>query len=289
MATMFRYAVAAFASLALLGACRSGTVPNQVLTKPAPVHAPPPVARSPGRWVYNPSTAAQRFTIDQSAAITVGVDSAARTDTVTSHADVAFSNTPSTRGLNGTVSALFVGGGGRTAATPAGLQIPFSFRATYAAANLQLQFTAPVDSTPCSSTELAAAQSLRDLWFQAPDTIRLESMWADSSSYVMCRDGIPLRATVHRMFHVAASTVREGRTFLSITRLSRTLVEGHGTQFGDSITVSGAGNGQLTYELDPSSGEISSASGSATLNFSLRSSQRTQIVRQAAETRITRR
>jgi hypothetical protein len=288
---MFRCAVTGAASLALLAACRSGVVPNQVLTKPAPVHAhaPPPVVRSSGRWVYAPSTVAQRFTIDQSAAITVGVDSAAHTDTVTSHAEVTFSNTPSTHGLNGVVSALLVGGGGHTAATPAGLQVPFSFRATYAAGNLQLQFTAPIDVTPCSSTELAAAQSLRDLWFQAPDTIRLESMWADSSSYVTCRDGIPLRATVHRMFHVAASTVREGHTLLSITRLSRTLVEGHGAQFGDSVTVSGAGNGQLTYELDPSSGEISSASGSATLDFSLRSSQRTQIVRQAADIRITRR
>ena len=98
MRTLIRFTTVVTASCALFAACRSGVVPNQVLTKPAPVHAPPPVARSAGRWVYNPSTAAQRFTIDQSAAITVGVDSAARTDTVTSHADVAFSNTPSTRG-----------------------------------------------------------------------------------------------------------------------------------------------------------------------------------------------
>ncbi|MFI5232296.1 MAG: hypothetical protein ACHQSE_07265 [Gemmatimonadales bacterium] len=287
---MYRRAVPAAVSLALLAACRSGTIPNQVLTKPAPVRAALPVARSTtGHWAYRPSTVLQRFTVDQHAAITVGVDSTARTDTVSSHAEVAFTNVPSTHELSGTVSALLVAGGGRIAATPPGLQVPFPFRATYPGANLQLQFAAPADVTPCSSTALAAVQSLRDLWFQAPDTLRVGSTWSDSSSYVTCRDGIALRATVHRMFHVTASKVRDGRMLLSITRLSRTLVDGHGTQFGDSVTVSGAGNGQLTYDVDPSSGEIASANGSATLDFSLRSSQRTQIVRQVADILIGRR
>jgi hypothetical protein len=289
MSPMFRCAVTTVASLALLAACRSGTVPNQVLTRPAPVHAPPPVVRAVGHWVYHPSAAPQRFTVDQNAAVTIGADSSAHTDTVFSHTEVTFTDAPSAHTLSGTVSALLVGAGSHAAATPAGLQIPFPFRAAYAAANLQLQFTAPVDAAPCSSTELAAAQSLRDLWFQAPDTLRGGSTWTDSSSYVTCRDGITLRAMVHRMFHVAASTVRDGRTLLSITRLSRTLVVGRGLQFGDSVTVSGAGNGQLTYDLDPSSGEVASANGTATLDFSLRSSRRTQIVRQDAEIRIGRR
>ena len=286
---MSRCSVAAAASLVLLAACRSGTVPNQVLTKPAPVHAPPQVARPVGAWAYRASAAAQRFTVDESAVISIELDSATRIDTVSSHAEVAFTNAPATHAVNGNVGAFLVGAAGRTPATPRGLQVPFPFRAMYAATNLQVEFIAPADVTPCSSSELAAVQSLRDLWFEVPDTLRIGSTWADSSSYVTCRDGIPLRATVHRMFHVAGSAAHDGRTHLSVMRLSRTLVEGRGVQFGDSVTVSGAGNGQLAYDLDPVSGEVASATGTATLDFSLRSSRRTQIVRQAAEIRIARR
>ena len=90
------------------------------------------------------------------------------------------------------------------------------------------------------------------------------------------------------MFHISASAVHDGRVLLSIARLSRTVIDGRGSQFGDSVTVTGAGNGQLTYDFDPARGEVISAAGSATLDMSLRSSQRTQIVRQTTEIRIGR-
>jgi hypothetical protein len=168
------------------------------------------------------------------------------------------------------------------------LQVPFLFRAGYTAANLQLTFTAPADSAQCSSSGLAAAQSLRDLWFEAPDTLRVGATWSDSASYITCRDGIPLHSVVHRMFHISASTARDGRVLLSIARLSRTVIDGRGSQFGDSVTVTGSGNGQLTYDFDPARGEVISATGNATLDISLRGSQRTQIVRQTTEIRIGR-
>src|SRR6185312_5980684 len=151
---------------------------------------------------------------------------------------------PSQRSVNGTVSVLLVGGAGHAPATPTGLQLPFPFRAAYSAPGVQLQFSAPADAAPCSSTERAAAQSLRDVWFEVPDTLRVGSTWSDSSSYVTCRDGIPLRSVVHRMFHVSSAAVRDGRAILSIARLSRTVIDGRGAQFGDSVTVTGAGNGQ---------------------------------------------
>ena len=285
---MSRCAIAAAVSCVLLAACQRGPVPNQVFTKPAPVSAPPPVARNADLWVNRPSTALQRFTVDELAAITFGLDSAAHTDTLSSHAEVAFSSAPATGGVNGTVTAFLVGGAGRPAATPPGVVTPFPFRARYSARGAQLGFSAPSDAAPCSSTERSVAEALRDLWFEAPDTLRVGSTWSDSSSYVTCRDGIPLRSTVHRMFHVSGSTMRGGRMLLSIARLSRTLIDGHGSQFGDSVAVTGAGSGQLVYEFDPGSGEVVTANGSATMNFSLRGSQRMQIVRQTVEIRIGR-
>jgi hypothetical protein len=289
MRTLTRCTIAAAVSAVLLSACQRGPVPNQVFTRPAPARAAaPPVVRNSGPWVNKPSAETQRFTLDQHAVVTIGLDTAARSDTLTSHAEIAFTGVPSARSVNGTVGALLVGGAGRPPATPPGLQVPFSFRAGYAAANSQLAFTAPADVAPCSSTELAAAQSLRDLWFEAPDTLRVGATWSDSASYITCRDGIPLHSVVHRMFHISASAARDGRVLLSIARLSRTVIDGRGSQFGDSVTVTGSGNGQLNYDFDPARGEVISATGNATLDISLRSSQRTQIVRQTADIRIGR-
>ena len=273
----------------LLAACQSAPVPSQVLTKPAPVSTPAPVARGAGGpWASRPSTTLQRFTLDQHAVITIGLDTAARTDSLSSHVELSFTGAPAARSVNGSVSAFLVGGAGHAAASPPGVVTPFPFRAAYTARGVQLAFTAPSDITPCSSAPRAAVEALRDLWFDAPDTLRIGSTWSDSSSYVTCRDGIPLRSTVHRMFHVSGSTVRDDRVVLSIARLSRTVIDASGSQFGDSVSVSGSGNGQLTYDFDPAAGEVLSASGNATLNFSLRSSQRTQIVRQLVEIRIGR-
>ena len=275
-------------SAALLTACRQRPVPNQVLTKPAPVTRPAPEVRNAGPWVYRPATMPQHLVIDDRAVVTVGLDTAARIDTLTSHAEVSFASTPVPRGVSGTVAAFLVGSDGRATTTPAGLHVPFSFSANYGDAGVQLAYTAPRDGTPCSSMELAAMQSLRDLWFEPPDTLRVGSTWSDSASYVTCRDGIPLRSVVRRMFHISSAAVRDGRLLISIERLSRTRIDGHGTQFGDSVSVSGSSNGLLTYDFDPALGEVTSASGSNTLELSLRGTRRMEIVRQAAEIRIGR-
>jgi hypothetical protein len=289
MQTQIRFTAAAVMTCALLSACRSRPVPNQVLTKPAPARAAaPPLVRGNGSWVNRPSTEVQRFTIDLHAVVTIGLDTAAHSDTLTTHTEVSFTGVHSTRSVNGTIGAFLVGGAGHEPAAPPGLHVPFSFRAGYSAANSQLAFTAPADSAQCSSPELAVAQSLRDLWLEAPDTLRVGATWSDSASYITCRDGIPLRSVVHRMFHISAAAVHDGRTLLSITRLARTVIDGRGSQFGDSVTVAGSGNGQLTYDFDPARGEVVSATGNATLDISLRGSQRTQIVRQTAEIRIGR-
>lgn len=283
---MFRNVIAGLGCALLVAACQRGPVPNQVLTKPTPVSAPAPAVRGNGPWLYRPSTAAQHFVIDQRAVVTIGVDTTARPDTLTSHAEVSF--THGARAVTGSVAAFLVGDAARAPATPQGLQVPFSFSASYASADLQLAINTPADSVPCSSTGRATLQSLRDLWFQAPDTLRVGSTWSDSASYVTCRDGIPLRSVVHRMFHVAAAAERDGRVVLSIARLARTVIDGRGLQFGDSVAVTGSGNGQMTYDFDPVRGELISARGSSTLDISLRGSQRTQIVRQTAEIRIGR-
>ena len=279
--------VAAASACTLLSACRSGAVPNQVLTKPSPPSVAVPAPRSNGPWVFHPSAQRQNFVLDQTAVVAFRLDSAARTDTLATH--VALTFTAAAGATSGTVSSYVVQNAGRAAAAPAGLALPFPFRAEYSASGQQFGFTAPRDAAPCSSLALAAAQSLRDLWFTAPDTLRIGTTWSDSSSYVVCRDGIPLRATTRRTFRVSGSSERDGTAALTISRISRSTLDGTGSQFGEGVGVTGAGSGSLDYELDIGSGEVVSARGTAALDLTLRSRVRTQVVRQTVEIRISRR
>src|ERR1035437_1573112 len=231
--------IAALPSCALFAACRGGTVPNQVLTRPVAASAPTPVARTNGPWSYRPSTQPQGFVVDQRALIAIRIDTSTQTDTISSHAEVAFTITPSEGGVSGSVTAFLVQGAGRAAATPAGLATPFPLRAEYATHASQLEFTIPRDATPCASNALAVAQSLRDLWLRPPDTLRIGTTWQDSSSYVVCRDGIPLHATVRRTFNVFGTAVGDGRLLLTVSRISHTTIEGSGTKFGEAARGNG--------------------------------------------------
>ena len=275
------------ASWSLVAACH-GTIPNQVLTKPAAATAPMPPEPPNGPWPYRPSSRRQAFAVDQRAILAVRSDTITRIDTISSHAEVAFLTASSTGGVSGSVGVFVVQGAGRGASTPAGLGLPFPFRAEYSVRRRQLDFTTPRDTAPCASNPLAVTQSLRDMWFRPPDTLRVGTMWEDSSSYVLCRDDIPLRASVHRSFRITGVTQHESRALLAITRASRTTIEGSGVQFGESVGVSGNGSGDLVYSFDPVSGEVVSASGSATMDLSLRSRLRNQTVRQVGEIRIGR-
>jgi hypothetical protein len=131
-------------------------------------------------------------------------------------------------------------------------------------------------------------QSLRDLWFQPPDTLRLGTAWDDSASYVVCRDGIPLRAIVQRTFRITGVEERAGRFALLVSRISRTAIEAEARLSGEAISVSGSGTGAFGYAIDPNSGEILSASGLAVLDLMFRSRFHTQRVHQASDTRVVR-
>jgi hypothetical protein len=279
---------AALTCCLLLAACRGAAVPNQVLTKPAPVAVAPPAPRTAGPLSFRSSVDRQGFVMDQRAVVTIRSDTATRTDTVESHTELSFTIAPAGNVLAANVSAFLVGGGGRTPTTPAGLTLPFPVRAEYASRDAQLVISSPRDATPCASLALSAAQSLRDLWFRPPDSLRAGTLWRDSASYVVCRDGVPLRATTHRTFRVSSVNTTNGRTTLVISRMSRTTFDGTGAQFGEPVSLSGTGSGELNYVLDPTIGEILSASGNSTLDLTLRSRVRTQTVRQTAEIRIGR-
>jgi hypothetical protein len=171
---------------------------------------------------------------------------------------------------------------------PVGLILPFEFSAVYPAHGRQLVLSAEAATPPCASSGLAVAQSLRDLWFQPPDTLRVGTTWKDSASYVVCRDGIPLRTTVQRTFRITGVEKRAGRLALLIGRSSRTAIEAEAVQSTEAIRISGSGTGEFSYALDPDSGEILSGSGLTELDLVFRSRVRAQRVHQASGTRVVR-
>ncbi len=202
---------------------------------------------------------------------------------------MAFATFASLGRVNGTITAFRVqSGGSATAGAPAGLTLPFAFVGDYSARGQQLVVTTPRSPTPCASAQLSVTQAVRDLWFRAPDTLRVGTTWTDSTSYTLCRDGLPLQASVRRTFRVTGVSDRDGRTIITTLRTSRTSLSGGGRQAGDAISVDGAGNGELTYELDASAGAILSARGTTTFEFVLRSKLRAQRVRQTADVQILR-
>jgi len=187
--------------------------------------------------------------------------------------------------MAGTSGAHRVLAGSAAAATPPGLVVPFPFAGDFPSRGRQLELTQPASRTACASPAFGAAQSLRDLWFQPPDTLRIGTTWSDSSTYVVCRDGIPLQTSSARSFRVTAAADSGGRQVLTIDRIARGTIRGDGAQSGEPLTILGQMSGELTYQLAPATGDVLSVTGTSLLEFTLTSRLRTQQVRQRS--RIT--
>ena len=278
------FTVLTLGSALIVSACRS-TIPEQPIGRAvlAPVVASAPVGGGP--WLYRPATQRRLATLDQQATVEIRQDTLTRTDTVSLHAEVAFTVFAGTSRVTGTISAYRVQAGTAAAGTPPGLSVPFPFAGDFPSRGHQLELTQPASQTACTSPAFGAVQSLRDLWFQPPDTLRIGSSWTDSSTSVVCRDGIPLQTASQREFRVTAAADDGGRAVLTIVRRAHGTLRGGGAQAGEPLTIAGTTTGDLTYQLAPTTGELLSATGTSLLEFTLTSRLRTQQVRQRS--RIT--
>jgi hypothetical protein len=273
-------------ALALLGsACRS-SIPEQPIGRAAPAPVAASVAPGGGPWLYRPATQRRSVALDQQATVEIRQDTLVRTDTVSLRANVAFTVFAGTNRVTGAVSSYRVQTGAASG-TPPGLGVPFPFAGDFPSHKLQLELTQPAPQTACTSPAFGAVQSLRDLWFQPPDTLRLGTVWTDSSSYTVCRDGIPLHMVSLREFCVTASADDGERQVLTIARRAHGTVSGDGAQAGEPLTISGTTSGDLTYQLAPATGEVLSAAGASLLEFTLTSKLRTQRVLQRSRITIS--
>ena len=274
-----------------LVSCRAA-VPRQVLSQPAQTAPALSVTGVRGPWIRHASALRQSYVLDQRAEIRFSQDSLVRLDSVSSHSEITFATIPQTVRITGVLQVFRVLGPSREYKEPSGLRLPFAFSAEFPSGAWQVDFaplSAPLSAPDlCAGSELAVVQSLRDLWFQVPDTLRLGLQWHDSASYPLCRDGIPLHFSVRRDFRITRAAEEEGRHVLSVERVSGSSVAAEVVQSGRRVTVTGVGTGTFSYALDPRSGEIISARGSTILNLLLDNGLRVQRVQQVSEIRIAR-
>lgn len=124
--------------------------------------------------------------------------------------------------------------------------------------------------------DAAAVQGWRETWVAPPREVRRGSTWSDSSETSWCRDGIVLRAVMLRTFLVDRAVVRDGRLRVVVQRRSAIALRGAGLQFGDSVAIEGAGEGEATLELLPGNASIALGEGRSELRLTLRGRRRTQ-------------
>jgi hypothetical protein len=169
--------------------------------------------------------------------------------------------------------AVIVGADSSWRALP-GLSMPVSFLATQQRPDAQPAFTQPAD-TACDA-RAAVVQALRETWLAPPGRLAVGTAWRDSSEYLLCRDGIPLRARSVRSYVVDGAEVYAGQLVVRVQRASATTLAGRGVQFGDSVTIGGAGNATATLRLSLDGAAIVAGEGSSELRLQLEGRRRTQ-------------
>lgn len=215
--------------------------------------------------------------VEVRALLTSQVDSFVRVDTLRSVLEFAWSDVPETDPprVAGLVTDARIALGGDSLAPPRGLTLPYSFTSERRTPRAQPNFLVPAEDA-CDSPAAALVHGARESWLSLPDTLWLGRAWSDSTSYVTCRDGVPLTVDVRREFTPTGSRLREGQQIVLISRHSSTWVRGEGSQFGEAITLVGVGEGEAVLEVALAGGVVLRGEGSSELRLEMRGRRRLQ-------------
>lgn len=273
----------ALLSLLALAACGGGPAPARVPGAPRAVAAADPLA-PPWRIPRDGRLRTQQLVL--SARLTTVSDSLIREDSLGS-ALTAQSSAGEAAPMRwvGMITAFEVRSGlGASPQVPEGVPLPISFVAQESTHETQPEFVIPV-SGDCGSVAAAVVQGWRELWVAVPQELRPGDRWQDSSAYVVCRDGIPLRVTAVRMFEAEGAELRDGAAHVVVSRRSRLSFAGEGVQFGDSVTVVGSATGTARLYF-PLAGGAFTGAGESVLRLELRGRRRQQHLTQESRLEI---
>ncbi|MEX2180619.1 MAG: hypothetical protein WD771_01125 [Gemmatimonadaceae bacterium] len=269
--------IAACAPLRPFSRTAVGSGPT-VRQQPDPLAAP---------WVLRDGGARRAQIIAVRALLTSELDATVRVDTLRSTMGVAWSAVPGTTParLAGMVTDFRAVMGGDSSGVPAGVNLPFSFVAESRGPGLQPVFTIP-ESGSCTNPNAAVMQGVRDTWLSLPDTMVRGTTWRDSSTYLVCRDGLPMTVSAVRTFTVTGARMREGQLVVVVQRVTATQLAGSGHQFGEPIALLGEGEGTMQLDVALAGGVIVHGEGVAELRLEMQGRRRTLVLRQASTVEI---
>jgi hypothetical protein len=275
------FGLAVFAAACASGGSRR-PLPANTTTKPAA--AAPNTA---GPWRAAPPAGFEKVAITTQSTVIITSDTLTRTDTLHATLGASYSWTSgAARKADGQLTDYRVAVGSAVPVTPPGLVLPRPFSAS-AAAGAALHFTLPTESSVCAEPALSAAQGLHDAWVALPTQLAVGAEWTDTVTTLSCRDRVLLRGTSVRRFRVRRGEVDDAKhVVVIIDRTTRGRLTGDGDQFGEKIAISGEASGTMQYAFDPATGRFVRATGTSVLTFSLKSSRRSQGVKQASSVSV---
>lgn len=254
-------------------------------TRPAPVEAPPaanlppvvpPMAPPPAPAAFRYAPGTYTYTVENEATI-AATSGRARTDTVRSRFVITYRLTArgDTTQVDGTVDTVMVSSTGTpqgtASATGAGSgSFPFSFTI---APDGVVQSPGRDSATVCSSADIAAIATARDLLVSVPIVLAHDAQWTDSAVTTSCRGMIPVVTRAVRTAVVAWALVPDtilpapagpaGQPGYRVLRTSTATMGGEGQVAGRHITITGAGSSTNALYLDPLRGVFLGSVGDA--------------------------
>ncbi|MFM8602768.1 MAG: hypothetical protein ACKOC2_01575 [Gemmatimonadota bacterium] len=167
---------------------------------------------------------------------------------------------------------------------PVGLSLPVPLALAFDAARASVRITAPGVSG--CGVDAAVAQMAREVLLAPPSRLVRGTSWIDSLRTTICRDSIPLTLTSTRRYVVEDARIHDGRAVAVIRRRSTTTLSGTGSQFGEPVTITGEGQGELLFGLRLDDGQMTHGNGVSTLTLSLTGRRKSQVVTQNARLEI---
>lgn len=289
----------ALLTVLLAAACAPSRPAPVPAPEPSPVGAPIPVPEKPvpidplaEPWVVGTPVSPVTHELVVTTTVRAAADAAAlvsaRADSSRTTLTVRWDSAGRASVRSGAVLSFRVGAaapsGGGVMAVPVGLTLPLSLAAVIDAEGGAVRITEPRESG-CGSAA-AVAQMVREVLVAPPRRLTRGLTWADSLRTTVCRDSIPLALTSIRHYVVEDARVQEGRAVVVIRRRSSTTLSGTGTQFGEAVTITGAGEGELLFGLRLDDGQMTEGNGVSSLTLTLVGRRKSQVVTQSARLEI---
>ena len=271
-----------FGLLLLAVACRT-RVPEQVIVPPRP--RPTPVDEAPREWALRPGTLAREYRVEQRALLSATDEFGATvSDSTSVVVEASVRNVPA-GGVAGLIRTVTVGAPGTAPISFAGIVVPYAFTAAEPPLTTQASPVGrPAGQDPCASSAHVPLVVVRDILVRAPASLVVGREWTDSGSFVTCRDGVRLDVISRRRFALTRYELRDGAAILHVARTGSSVLRGVSIRGDDTTRVEGSGTNAMQYELDASTGDVISASGTGTLDMLVRGTSKSQRARQTSAT-----